>query len=257
MKAHKRKLVADSSGQLLIVTALAIAILISSTAAYIYDLNMETNSKPTQSLSSFVLALKASTRNAVISSLVNVSNGGEKTILAANLNKLSQLFTSLRNIGFCNLNFTLFNDTRYDSGTRISWNTNSGVSSAYVNFVLSVQGMTENVTASYAINITTAITVSGYFTKTEGDGKLVNLTCKVYNEDDYALAKNMSVFYENLGSWIPANASNNLSIVDYGDGTYTVSFIVDAPSETVHALVKVYDMREILVQAEAFCNESW
>lgn len=172
------------------------------------------------------------------------------------MNKLSQLFTSIRNIGFCNLNFTLFNDTQYDSGTRISWDTNTGVSSAYVNFVLSVQGMAENVTANYAINITTATTIGGYFTKTEDDGKLVNLTCKVYNEGEPALAKNMSVFVENLGSWIPASASDNLLIVDYGDGTYAISFIVDVPSETVHVLVKVYDIRDILVQADAFYNES-
>jgi hypothetical protein len=256
MKVHTRKIAADSSGQLLIVTALAIALLISSTVAYIYELNTKTNSKPTQSLSNFVLALKVGTRNAAISSLANISNGGERTILWANLNKLSQLFTSIRNIGFCNLNFTLANDTQYDSGTRILWNTNSGVSSAYVSFVLSVYGMVENVTANYIINITTAIRVSGYFTRTEGDGKLVNLTCKVYNEGDYTLAKNMSVFYENLGSWTLANASNNLSIVDYGNGTYAISFNANIPSETVHVLVKVYDMRDILVQAEAFCNES-
>jgi hypothetical protein len=256
MKAQKSKLAANSSGQLLIVTALVIAILISSTAAYIYELGMETNNTPTQSISNFVLALKASTRNAVISSLVNVSNGGEKTTLAANLNELSQLFASIRNIGFCNLNFTVPNDAQYDSGTRISWNTNTGVSSAYVNFALSVYGIAENVTVNYAINITTATTIGGYFTKTEGDGKLVNLTCKVYNEGKPALAKNVSVFYEDLGSWIPANASNNLLIVDYGDGTYAISFTADVPSETVHVLVKVYDMRDILVQAEAFCNES-
>jgi hypothetical protein len=148
------------------------------------------------------------------------------------------------------------NDAQYDSGTRISWNTNTGVSSAYVNFALSVYGIAENVTVNYAINITTATTIGGYFTKTEGDGKRVNLTCKVYNEGKPALAKNVSVFYEDLGSWIPANASNNLLIVDYGDGTYAISFIADIPSETVHILVKVYDMRDILVQAEAFCNES-
>lgn len=255
MKMHKRKIAADSSGQLLIVTALAIAILISSTAAYIYELGMETDTAPTQSMSNFVFALKASTRNAIISSLANVSNGGEKATLAANLNELSQFLRNLRNIGVCNLNFTVLNNVRYDSGIQISWNTNTGISSAYVIFALSVYGITENVTANYAVNITTAITVNGFFTQIE-DGKLVNLTCKVYNEGNYALAKNMSFFYENFGVWTPVNASNNLSTVDYGDGTYAIYFTLNVPSETVHVLVKAYDMRGILVQTEEFCSES-
>ncbi|MGQ9641109.1 MAG: hypothetical protein ACUVUF_03155 [Candidatus Bathycorpusculaceae bacterium] len=255
MKIHKKKIATGSSGQLLIVTALAIAILISSTTAYIYELGMKTDTAPTQSISNFVFALKASTRNAVISSLANVSNGGEKATLVANLNELSQFLRNIRNIGVCSLNFTVLNDALYDSGIQISWNTNIGVLNAYVNFAVSVYGITENVTANYAVNITTAITVNGFFTQTES-GKLVNLTCKTYNEDNYALAKNMSFFYENLGSWIPINASNNPSIVDYGDGTYTVTFTVDVSSETVHVLVKAYDTRDILVQAETFCNES-
>jgi hypothetical protein len=254
MKTRKSKIAADSSGQLLIVTALAIALLISSTTAYIYELGIKTNTTPTQSISNFVFALEASTRNAVISSLANVSNSGEKTTLAANLNELSQFLRNIRNVGVCNLNFTVLNDAQYDSGIQISCNTNIGISSAYVNFILSVYGITENATANYAVNITTAMTVNGFFTQTES-GKLVNLTCKVYNEGDYALAKNMSFFYENLGIWTPVNASNNLSTVDYGNGTYVISFNVNVSSETVHVLVKAYDMREILVQAEEFCSE--
>ncbi|MEM3551995.1 MAG: hypothetical protein QXV01_13010 [Candidatus Bathyarchaeia archaeon] len=103
--------------------------------------------------------------------------------------------------------------------------------------------------------ITTFIAISGYFTTTEGDSKLVNLTCKLYNEEGYALAKNMSIFCENLGSWIPINEYDNLSIVDYGNGTLAVKEIAYVPLETVHVLVKVHNVRDILVQAESFCNE--
>jgi hypothetical protein len=255
MKTRKRKLAADSSGQLLIVTALAIAILISSTAVYIYELGMETNTEPAKSISNFILALKVSTRNAVISSLANVSNGGEKTILANNLDEFAQFLRSLNSIGVCNLNFTVLNNAQYDSGIQTSWNASTGISSAYASFTLNVYGIAENVTANYSVNITTTITVNGYFTPTIGGGKLVNLTCKIYNDGDYALAKNMSFFYENLGSWTPINASNDLSTVDYGNGTYTISFTVDVSSETVHVLVKTYDTREILVQAEVFCSK--
>jgi hypothetical protein len=255
MKAHKKELAADKSGQLIIVTALAIAILISTTTAYIYELGMEKTAASAQPISNYIFALKISTRNAVISSLANISNFGEKTTLEVNLKELSRFLKELHTIGVCSLNFTLPTNAEYDSGIRISWDTNVGVSSALVDFVLNFHGLTENATANYTVNITTAITVNGQFTQTE-EGKLVNLTCRLYNEGDYALAKNISIFYENFGTWIPIDASNNLLTIDYGNGTYSISFTVDVSLENVHVLVKVFDLRNIFIQAEAFCHES-
>jgi len=86
LKKLKKNLGGKSSGQLLIVAALSIAVLISSTTIYVYEVSRETNSVKNNSISDFVLAVKQSTRNAMISSLVNVSNGGERTVLTDNLN---------------------------------------------------------------------------------------------------------------------------------------------------------------------------
>jgi len=66
------------------------------------------------------------------------------------------------------------------------------------------------------------------------------------------LAENITLFYENLGSWTPVNSSNNLSTVDCGDGTYLLSFTVSA-SSPVQVSTYVYDLRDIFVQANMTC----
>jgi hypothetical protein len=256
MKKCKRKFRANSSGQLLIVAALTIAIIISSTTIYVYELCRETNSTESYPISDVILALKQSTKNAMISSLANISKGGEKAVLEANLNNLSQTFRNLHQLGMYSLSFTALNDSQYDSGTCLSWNTNgSGVSSAYANFTLKFQRMTANIAVDYAVNITTTVTINGSYTRLEGEEKLVNLTCRVFNEDKPALAKNITLFYENLGSWMPVNSSNNFSTVDYGNGTYLLSFTVSTSSD-VQISAHVYDLRYVFVQANTTCYEA-
>jgi len=199
LKKLKKNLGGKSSGQLLIVAALSIAVLISSTTIYVYEVSRETNSIKNNSISDFVLAVKQSTRNAMISSLVNASNGGERTVLTDNLNSFSQALRSLYQFGTCQLNFTVLNDVGYDSGMRFSWNDSGlGISSAYADFTLKIYGVTSNTVVNYAVNVTTTLTVNGSYTIVENEEKLVNLTCKIYNEGEPALAKNMTVFYENL-----------------------------------------------------------
>jgi len=258
MKTRLGKSKAGSSGQLLIVAALAIAVLISSTTIYVYELSKETKSeKGSLSINDFILSLKQNTRKTVISSLANVSNGGEKTVLTSNLNELSQVFRSLTPFGIVDLAFTPLNDSNYDAGIWLSWNTSDiGISSAYTNFTVKVQSMTENITLNYAVNVTTTITISGYYTKLAGEEKLVNLTCNAYNEGKPALAKNVTLFYERLGSWIPVNSSNSFSITDYGNGTYTISFTAEIPSNTVQFSTHVYDLRDIFVLANTTCCEA-
>jgi hypothetical protein len=257
MKRYRKKFRANSSGQLLIVAALAIAVLISSTTIYVYELSKEIKGeKASSSINDFISILKQSTRNTVISSLANVSNGGEKTVLANNLNELSEVFRSLTSFGIVDLAFTPLNNSNYDAGVWLSWNTSDiGVSSAYANFTAKVQGMTTNMTLNYAVNITTTIAISGYYTKLVGEEKLVNLTCNAYNEGKPALAKNITLFYERLGSWILVDSSNNLSIMDYGNGTYTLSFTAEIPSNMVQVSAHVYDLRDIFVVANTTVTE--
>lgn len=246
---------ANRSGQLLIVAALAIAILMSSTTIYVYELNGERQSVEDFFLSNCVFALKQGSRNAVISALANASSGGEKTILADNLKSLSQAYIRLNQPGIWRLSYTVLNNANYDGGIWLSWGANGlGVSSAYANFALTVYDLTSNITMCYTVNITTAIAVNGYYTNS-GAVKTVRLRCQVFNEGEPTLAKNLTVFYEDLGVWVPINASNNPSVKDYGNGTYALSFTVNVPSEIVQILVHVEDLRGILVQAGISCRE--
>jgi hypothetical protein len=163
----------------------------------------------------------------------------------------------LHQFGVCQLDYTVLNDSTYDSGVWLSWNASGlGVSSAYANFTLKVNGMGTNLTEGYTLNITTSVTISGYYTELVGSEKMVNLTCRVYNGGENALARNMSLSYENLGSWIPIDSSNNLSILDYGNGTYAISFTVRTSSDRVQVSVGVYDARGIFVRANTTCYNS-
>lgn len=256
MKKCWKRFRANCSGQLLVVAALVIAILISSTSIYVYEVSKEKNSQDYASISDLVLAIKQSTRNTMISSLANASNGGEKTVLAANLNELSQVLHSLNHFGTNHLTYMLLNDSNYESGIRLSWNTSDeGVSSACSNFTLKIYDTAENLTLNYAFNITTAVTISGYYTRLVGDEKQVNLICNVYNEEESALAKNFTIFYELVGSWTSINPSNNLSILDYGNGTYQISFAVSVSSNLVQVSAHVHDLRGIFVRANTTCYE--
>lgn len=256
MKKHGRRFRANNSGQLLIVAALAVAVLISSTTIYVYELSKETNSEASLSISDFIFSIKQSTKNAVISSLANVSNGGEAAVLITNLDEFSRVLRSLTQFGICQLDFTVFNDSMYNSGIWLSWDASDiGVSSVYTNFTFKVYGAAANTTMNYDVNITTAVTVNGYFNRLVGDEKLVNLTLRAYNEGEPALAQNIAIYYESLGSWTPVSSSNNLSILDYGNGTYIATFTVDVPSDSLPVSVHVNDLRGIFVQANTTCYE--
>ncbi|MEM3617687.1 MAG: hypothetical protein QXK47_01285 [Candidatus Bathyarchaeia archaeon] len=257
MKGLERLVKGKSSGQLLIVAALAIAILISTTTAYVYEVSREKPFAPQGfSVTDFVLAIKQGSRNAVISALANASNGGEKTLLASNLNSLSQAYRNLNAYGLCHLSYTVLNDSRYVDGFWLSWeDTNGlGISSAYANFTLKFYGLAENTMLSYAINITTTMRMKGSYTL-NGSGKIVTLTCQVFNEEKPALAQNITVYYKLDGSWLPANSSNNLVITDYGNGTYGITFAV-SDSDVVQVSVHVYDLRGIFVKANVTCDQA-
>lgn len=256
MMEYKRKFGSNSSGQLLIVAALTIAILISSTTIYVYKLSSEMVSTEDYLTSNIILALKQSARNTMISSLSNISKGGNTAILEENLNNLSQAVKNLYKSGIHHLAFTSMNNSKYDSGIWLSWDKNgSGVSSAHTNFTLKTANLAANMTAHFVQNITTTIVVDGSYTRLEDQEKLVNLTCQVFNDGNPALAKNITLFYRNLTTWIRVNQTNNLSVTDCGNGTYLLSFNVTTSSD-VQVSTHIRDLRDIIVRANTTCTEA-
>ncbi|MEM3694923.1 MAG: hypothetical protein QXJ11_03070 [Candidatus Bathyarchaeia archaeon] len=255
MKAHRRNFRENKSGQLLIVAALAIAMLIASASIYVYELNVEQNGQSYYQIANFVPVIKQCTKNALISSLANVSNGGAKTVLATNLERLAGTIRGLRHQAIFQLTFSLYNNSDYESGVRLLWGAeNFGLSSAYASFTLNVQGI-ENVELDYTINVTTAILVEGFYT---GDGSEKNVTvmCHIYNEGKPAQAKNINLFYEVGDAWVPVDSLNNILMVDFENGTYAISFSATIPSDVVRVSTHITDMRDILVYANATCTNA-
>jgi hypothetical protein len=256
MTRNNRNLRSSDSGQLLIVAALVIAVLISSTTVYIYDMRKERDDD-TQPTNEFILGLKQATRNTMIGSLASISKGGENAVLATNLDDLAQGFRTLRRFGSCLLSFDVLNASDYSEGVWLSWNmSDRGVSSAYASFTLNVDGAMGNVTLNYGVNITTAIAVNGSFTILGGGEKNVTLTLRVANEGRPAPANNITILYQASGSWITVNETKSLSVVDLGDGSYNISFTVGATLDEVEVSIRILDTRNIFVQADTVCNET-
>lgn len=257
MKRRNRKLGSNTSGQLLIVAALAIALLISSTTIYVHDLSRSQRSDGSYLASDLVFALKQSTRSAVVGSVVNASNGGTVAVLGGNLADFSQFIVGLHHSGISYLTFSLFNDTEYDSGIKLAWGASDvGISSGCAGFTLRLQGAAEEVVLQYAVNVTTSLTISGSYVALVGGEKLVTVTYKTCNEGEPALAKNVTLFYEGDGGWTTVDASNNLSITDYGNGTYLLSFTASVSSSVLQVSAQMCDLRDICVWANTTCYEA-
>ena len=246
MREHKKSLRRNCSGQLLIVAALAIALLISSTTVYVYEVSKEPVTDESKQLSLYLPGLKQSTRKTAISSLANISKGGETAVFETNLAELSDNMLSL-DFGICNLAYTSLNESSYDSGILLSWNkTDTNISGAYANFTLNIYSINSKISTQYSVNITTTLFLTSIAVNTD-TVKHVNLTCNVSNEDKSASAESFVVYCEESGIWTKIEGSAVLQ-TDYGNGTYSLDFTV--PLESTQLLLQMNDLRGIQVQAK-------
>lgn len=229
---------------------LIIALLLLSTEIYVYDLGKAIEEEKQNSFSDFILAVKLGSKHVIAGSLANVSQAGTNQTLEINLKKWSSFVGRLYQSGKCILNFTLRETAPYSSGVWISWGTNGvGVSGAYANFTLQLLDRGTDVNLKYAINITTTLLIQGTYREIQGNSKQVNVTCNLLNEGKPALAENLTLYYKNLDDWLIPGPQNNYTIIDYGNGTYFISFVASTVEVSVHAS----DQREINVQANVTC----
>jgi len=243
-----------NSGQALIVTSLIITMLLLSTAYYVFEIDKNVADNPTAVDYAF-LATKLSTLNTIVSALANVSNGGERAILMANLNELSSAIRSHSYDAECLLLFTPLDSPQYQDGIETSWGSSGlGISSAYVGFSLNVTGLSVSYYSEFETNVTAGLNIDGSFTGS-GSEKSVNATCRVYDEKGLALASDITLFYQNetSGAWISLSPSNSLNITDYGDGTYFMSFNVNTQN-VLNLSAHVHDSRGIFVMANVTCS---
>src|SRR5208283_3577309 len=131
----KRNLKHNSSGQVIIITALLVASLLLSTAIYVFETEKEVPTADTGENNVFS-AYQQSTINTLISALANVTNGGNSGVLTVDLNELTAAITSDSYQAMLQMNYAPLNEAPYLNGFWISWGADGlGVSSAYVSFV--------------------------------------------------------------------------------------------------------------------------
>ena len=235
--------------------------LILSIAYGVFEAGRRGGIQSATTLNQPVFATKLGLKNTVISALVNVSNGGENTILATNLDTYASFVGNQSHFGKCTILSTALDASPYESGMWISWGSDgTGVSSAYANFSLVFTSTTAEIQLEHVTNITTRLDVEGTYIKLGGTLKQVNVTCRIFNEGEPALANNITLYYDfdgNLGTsdWIAASSP---ALTDYGNGTYTTSFTADTQTRNDPMLIsaQVHDLREIFVLANVTCTET-
>jgi hypothetical protein len=240
---------------------LTIALLILSVAYGVFEAGRRNGVQSAATLNLPVFATKLGLKNTVTSALVNVSNGGENTTLATNLDEYASFVGNQSHFGKCTILSTALDASPYESGIWISWGSDgTGVSSAYANFTLVFTGTTSDAQMEHAVNVTTGLEVEGTYVKLAGTNKQVSVTCTIYNEGEFASASNITLFYDFDGDlltqdWTPVTSP---SVTDYGTGTYTISCTADTEirDDPVLLSAHVYDLRDIFVIANCTCSEA-
>ncbi|MCW4003124.1 MAG: hypothetical protein NWE95_04335 [Candidatus Bathyarchaeota archaeon] len=252
----KRSFRHNNFGQVLVVTALLVALLLLSTALYVIE--TEKNTPVVQAEENQFSAYKQSIINTLISALANATNGGDSSVLSMDLAELKSVVTSHSHKTMLTMDYEVRTTSPYQNGIWISWGTNGqGVSSAYSTFLFNSSNPLATSSSAYAVNITSEINFSGTYMQLTGNSKQVNLTVKVLNEAKPALAQNFTFFYDYDGSlstvdWIEVASP---AINNFGNGTYAVSFVCDTAQENDDVFVSTYchDQRGILVSANVTC----
>ena len=250
-----KKLRKNESGQILIICVLVVSLVILSTQLHIYEVARSLHGVSRLQTNSPLFSIEVESRNVVISSLVNVSSGGDSSILQENLQEWSSFLGGLQQFGTHHLTFEV-EQTPYVNGTRLVWgNDGSGITGAYSDFDVSLVDQYANTNMSFAVNVTSSIQLEAYCSSLGGDVKQIDVTSRVFNEGAPALAQSMTLLFQNgTGYWLDAENQPGFSFADFGNGTYTAQFEVDTPQPTVSVSSQVFDLRSIYVQANVTCT---
>ncbi len=240
-----------NQGQVLIIAALVIVMMMLSTALYIADI--QKSQLKVQAETSLNLPFyKQGLQHTMIGALVNISNGGATSTLQTNINSFNQFVSDHSFDAFFTSTVTLRSTLPYQSGVwRTQNSSGTAVFSAYASFSVTSSGTKETTQSTFDMNVTSMIQNQGYYNQ-QGRNKQAYLTCRVYNEGQPALARNFSISYESDGdlgsqSWINVTSP---TITDNGDGSYAISFsgTTDQPKNPVIVWLSCRDQRGIMLQ---------
>jgi hypothetical protein len=248
----KRSLRRNNSGQVIVITALLIAVLLLSTAIFVIETEKAVPAAGS-GVDNVFPAYEQSIRSTIVSALANVTSGGDAKVLDADLNELNLVLASHSYEAIFKMDYAPLNLIPYQKGLWVSWGANGkGVSSAYVSFVFNSSGFSTNSNKENAVNVTSEVILSGSFLQLNDTLKQANLSVKVQNEGKPALAENFKFYFQNATDWIEVDSP---SITDFGNGIYGVLFKAETGLPSGPLLVSMYcqDQRGITVGANVTC----
>jgi hypothetical protein len=224
----------------------------TSTAMYVYELSGNIGDADAYLLNDFVHMIELGSKHVAIGALANITNGGQNNTFVAVLNAWRTTVGRQYSLGTSALNYTLRNDAPYVSGLYVSWGVDgSGVSEARVDFMLNASGKGIEMRFPYYVNVSTRLFVEGFLTEIAPGSKQATVICRLSNEGQPALANNITIHYRESTLWF--EATNNYVITDYGNGTYRATFMVETSATVLDVSARVFDLRSVLVQANATC----
>ena len=253
IKLKKRSFVENRSGQVLVVTALLVALLLLSTALYVLDTAKQTPTVQADA-SGNIFDYKQAARSTLISALANVTGGGNPDILSIDLDELKAVLQANSYQSILTLDYSLRDSGSYQDGLWVSWgNLGQGVSSVYVSFSIATSSSSATSSVDYPINITSQVSVSGTYLQVNATQKQANLAVNVLNEGRPALADSFTVSFQNGTGWV---AVNSPSIISNGDGSYVISFMAESDEaiQPLNVSVICIDQRGIIIGANYSCN---
>jgi len=243
-------------GQVLIVAAFAISMLLLSTSVYIYRVSRIDPSPEYSTLTDYAQHIRLGAIHTVTSSLVNISNGGASSNLGLFVNRWEAFTGSDYMFGICDLNASLGSQAPYSDGVRLDWGVSGvGVSSAYVDFIINISGRGAEVDWAFPVNRTTEMRVSGSYSVIVGDQKDFIVTMSMLNEGVPTLAQSSILEYWDAGLWNDASLEGDYAEMDYGNGTYRFTFSAEVPGAQVDVRIQATDARGVLVQAQESLQE--
>lgn len=238
-------------GQILVVAAFSISILLLSANVYIYRNSRIDVSPRYSTLTDYAQQIRLGSIHAVTASLVNVSDGGASSNLGDNMVRWESFTRGDYRFGICDLNATLGFQVPYSDGIWLDWGISGvGVSSAYVDFTLDIGGRGAEIDWAFPVNKTTEIRTLGSYTVISGNLKNVTVTLYVLNEDSPALAQSTMLEYLRTELWNDASQEGDYAIMDYGNGTYRFTFSADVPGEQIDIRMRINDVRGVFVEAQ-------
>jgi hypothetical protein len=246
-----------NSGQMIIISALLVALLLLSSAIYIVGVEKKTPSIQDETREDF-FAVKQGITHALSSALANVSNGGNIAVLTENLNRLKSAFENHDYAKMLDLKFEPLKQSPYQGGFYISWGSNGkGTSSVCASVKLNSLGTSSTYDWKSSINVTSELHVQGYAANVDDASKKVEVVCSVLNENNQALAKDFEIYYK-VSSNLTWTSASSLNIITYGNGTYCIIFNAEtqSPNSTVSVSLSCHDQRGILIKADTTCVET-